>query len=658
MTKLSDNPPVVRPFRIVSGAVSVAVIIAVAEVLTRCFLGHGPFDAGQLALATAANVAVLGTAALLAVLVGAIIGAVVTLPVRALRRHVQAVLVAGLCGGLAGLLAYRTRVFGQEVWLDLPWSNPALAAAVALGAGLSVWRMGLSSRPSLMNLTRGCVLVAWASCVFATAASLHRSYPLVTLATPEEVDTVPSDDAAAGRPNLLLVVLDTLRADHVGTYGNSKLTPNLDTFAQSSITYERAISTAPWTLPSHASMLTGLYPEEHRVSWGNYRLDDEAAVLPELLKTKGYQSFAISNNRLLNEDNGFSRGFDSFTDTTREPRIHRWQLALRCGAPQWLAPRFGLSADAGWDQGAGWTNWLLAHRFRQLGGRPFFGMINYFEPHDPYRPPQRFVDRLLTRQERAAYLRLRQGEEELAAHACGNDEVYTNEQIELLEKAYAADVAYQDEVFGGLIDLLDRTGLLQSTWVVVTSDHGELFGEWDMVYHTAGAHYQLLHVPLLVRPPGGVEARRVAAPVQPVDIFMTFLAQAGLPAPSAVTRAYPLPLDPNAPGARKVCVSQTYGASIAGLSITQRKNMQADLSQWLTWINSVYADGMLLQLDSRGGRSLYDVSRDPLMQTDLADSRGEALAAMLAGFEVWSGAKAAGEAVTRKENKHAALFDN
>ncbi len=190
---------------------------------------------------------------------------------------------------------------------------------------------------------------------------------------------------------------------------------------------------------------------------------------------------------------------------------------------------------------------------------------------------------------------------------------------------------------GELTKVLEDSGLLRSTWLVVTSDHGELFGEWNMVYHTASSHYQLLDIPLIVRPPGGVAPQRLAAPVQPVDVFVTLLEQAGASVPSSVGRAYRLPLSEDDPPQRTVSVSQTHGASIAGLSIAQRLNMQADLTRWLRWVNSVYAGGYLLELDSRGGRALFDVDSDPAMTEDITAQRSELVESLAGKFEKWAG---------------------
>lgn len=667
MSQVVDPSTSLRPFRVFSGTLSVALVLAIIEVLVRYGTADQAFSAPQLTLAVMSNVALLGLAAVCAVCVGWVLGWLLSLPARRFRRHVQTALIAALGGGLAGILANQTCAFGLSDLVPHPQANIGLAGLLGIAVALAVWRMGLSPHPSLMNLTRACVILAWMACAAATFFGVHRTDRFINQWVAKFADVRPSGDAGSSgidderggqqgsAPNFLLIVLDTLRADRVGAYGKSKLTPHLDRLAQSGVVYEQAISTAPWTLPSHASMLTGLYPDEHGVNWGHYRLGEQPAMLPELLRPRGYATFAISNNHLLNEANGFARGFDAFLETTRDASIGQWKLALRCGAAQCITRRFGLSPDAGWDQGSAWTNWLLARTFDQLrrSPRPFFAMLNYFEPHDPYLPPRRFLEEHLTTDERRAACALPQGEQHLAAHACGGAaHGYRPEQVTLMSKLYDAEVAYQDEIIGELMGMLERTDLLSNTWVVVTSDHGELFGEWEMVYHTAGAHYQLLHVPLIVRSPRDAGGVRVASPVQPVDIFMTVLREAGAPAPAGVTRAYPLPSSPDDQSPRKFCVAQTHGASIAGLSITQRLNQQADLSHWLRWIHTVYKDGYILQTDTNGDESLYHVAADPGMAVNLAEARTNLVETMLAELHDWSSGKS-GEEIINDRPKHA-----
>ncbi|UCC30711.1 MAG: sulfatase-like hydrolase/transferase [Phycisphaerales bacterium] len=267
--------------------------------------------------------------------------------------------------------------------------------------------------------------------------------------------------------------------------------------------------------------------------------------------------------------------------------------------------------------------------------RPSFIFINYFEPHDPYRPPPRYIESYLTSDQRRAYRKLQQHENRLAAHACGLPGIFDDQQIRLLKTLYDAEVAYRDEVIGGLLKILAEAGLTEDSWIAITSDHGELFGEQGMLYHTAGSHYRLLHIPLIVRPPGGLMDSGLRCRCSRSMCLSPWLEEAGVQIPDLAQRAYRLPLNGADPPRRALSVAQTHGASIAGLSITQRMNMQAELAHWLTWVDSVYIDGYLLEVNSRGLQALFNVREDPEMHVNLATVMAGRAESMANLFESW-----------------------
>ena len=631
----SEPEPARRAPHTLTICMALATICAIGEVIIRYSLSAELIHASQLAFALFTNVAMLGV---IAVVVGGAGNTGVWLLGRAFPDARQTLAAAGACvliAAMAAAVAYETDSLGFGArW---PIERSAAAITAGLTIGMAALLAGRGGGLRLAGFTRFVVVATWLASVGATAVAAAQTnrHLEAWLRGNAAAETAVAQPA----PNIILIVLDTLRADRVGVYGGNGLTPNMDRLAESSITYTNALSNAPWTLPTHASLFTGLYPREHGVSWGHYKLEEGPPTLAELLGKRGYDTFAISNNWLLSEQNGFARGFGSFIETSRDPWLSRWRFALQCGVLRRGIDWINLSADAAEDAGSAWTNWLVHRRLVERGpvDRPFFAFINYFEVHDPYRPPRRYLESHLTPEQREAYRILPQRDDLLAAQACGLADVYSHEQVALMSALYDAEVAYQDEALGELLEMLEHARLLADSWLVVTSDHGELFGEWDMVYHTAGSHAKLLHVPLFVRPPSGTEPQRVDAPVQPVDIFATLLAEAGIELPPEVRRAYRLPMGEDDPAERAMCIAETHGASIAGLSMSQRRNMQADLSHWLTWVTSVYADGYLLELDSRGPRGLYNLGNDPEMNDNLVEAMPERVQFLVSRFQDWSG---------------------
>jgi len=293
-----------------------AVVVAVAEAMLRWRMSTDTIDAPQLALAVFGNVAALGT---LAVLVAGIVLAAGWLAGRmipSLRSGTRDYASCIVLGIVVSILVFQTGGLGLD--RGLPDADIVAMYALLLGAVtvLCVGHTRRSTKRPLSNFAKGTVVTVWLLCVAATGVAAVKTNNHIAEWTRDTTSSdTPSDDPP---PNIVLVVLDTLRADRVGVYGHHKrdLTPNLDRLAESSIVYTNALSNAPWTLPTHASLFTGLYPDTHGVSWGHYELDDSWPVLSELLKDRGYDTFAISNNVLLSSENGFARGYDSFIETT------------------------------------------------------------------------------------------------------------------------------------------------------------------------------------------------------------------------------------------------------------------------------------------------------------------------------------------------------
>jgi len=607
-----------------ANCVTLGVATGAAEIVVRFFSSHEPVPSGQLALGLIANAAVLGVASLG---FGLIVHAVLYLAAACTSQY--GTTLAARASGAAATAAFVAIVLATDTLGladGLTMLTPVAAASTLFAAGATIRRPS-ASRTILSPRARVAMLLGWAGCVGVTlsAAASTRTDMQAWLQVDDK--SVPPP----GSPNVVVVVPDTLRFDRVGVYGDSNLTPNIDALAESSIVYTNALSTAPWTLPAHASLFTGLYPSAHGVNWGNFNLGDGPTTLAEIFRQQGYDTYAVSNNLLLNAENGFARGFDSFIELSMHPKVAKWRFALRSGILRILAGAIGIERFAGVDSGAAWTNWMLAQQIQRSHERkrPFFTFVNYYEVHDPYLPPSPYLEAILTPEQQRAAKHMVQSRDDLCAQACGVRGVLSKEEIKLLATLYDAEVAYQDAMIGRLVAILRQAEEFDNTWFVILSDHGELFGEAGMVFHTAGWHYQLLHVPLIVHPPGGTTQTRVDAPVQPVDLFATLVNVAGAPMPQGVHHAVPLPWRPSDTSRRRVCFAETHGASLGGLWTAQNRSMRTDLSHWLKWVTSVYTDGYLLEIEGENPASLYHVAVDPNAEHNLIGKRADLVRSLM-----------------------------
>lgn len=338
----------------------------------------------------------------------------------------------------------------------------------------------------------------------------------------------------AGAPNVLLVVNDALRADHLGCYGNRRdppVSPRTDALAAEGVLFERAVTQAPYTWTSFGSFLTGKYPRHHGLlnMLPNQRLDPRTnRTVAQALAEAGWITGAFMTGTLSN-NSGLLEGFDTYFEAMvgHDPvnRASKWSILrsrlllrrLRNKARQALDPRL--------------VNTMALDWIGEQAQRPFFAMVHYYATHTPYDPPEPY-DRLydpdyagvfhpFTQSHGVAILRARR--EQPAREVFGErDRVH-------LEALYDGGVAFQDEMLGALLDRLEETGVAERTLVIVTSDHGEELHDHGVFEHDWMFNTNLL-VPLVLRLPGRAHAgTRVSWPVELLDLPPTILDLAGLP---------------------------------------------------------------------------------------------------------------------------------
>jgi len=301
-------------------------------------------------------------------------------------------------------------------------------------------------------------------------------------------------------PNVLLIVVDTLRADHLGLYGYQRPTsPQLDTLGQMSTVFDRAYSHSPWTMPSIASILTGVEPREHGIMvWGD-PLQQQLTTLAEAFQSHGYRTGAAISHYVLKPDYHFDQGFEVYNTEA---------LALQ-GSPH---------------------NSISSPHIYRLGQKltlperpePFFVMLHFFDPHAWYQPHPGFD--------------------------------FGSEDMDL----YDGEIAYTDQHIGKLLDKLAQREQLRDTIVVVVADHGEAFRDHGHNQHTLSLYEELINIPLIIWVPG-FEPRRMDQVVAETQLAPTLLALAGLPIPPQF-QASPIPFDTHGflPGDDTKVYAETY----------------------------------------------------------------------------------------------------
>ena len=330
-----------------------------------------------------------------------------------------------------------------------------------------------------------------------------------------------------GSPNVLLIVLDTVRAQSLSAYGYARPTsPNLEQFAKTGVRFDRAIATAPWTLPSHASMFTGRWHHELSADWFE-PLDDTYPTLAEALSAQGYVTAGfVANTHYCGFEHGLDRGFAYYQDYNRSAGqiLVSSALGRTIGCASTLDPGCRLRKAIGYyevpgrrsaaEVNAAFLGWL-SKREQQ----PFFAFLNYFDAHVPLLPPEPFDFQFGPTKPRGNPMHLHTG---LRSDLDSERWEWTSPEIEREMAAYDGTIAYLDYSVGLLLDEVKKRGLLENTLVIITSDHGEEFGEHDVMTHGNSLYLTSLHVPLLISFPSRVPAAvGVSEPVSLRDLPAT-----------------------------------------------------------------------------------------------------------------------------------------
>ncbi|WP_240907131.1 sulfatase [Paludisphaera rhizosphaerae] len=387
------------------------------------------------------------------------------------------------------------------------------------------------------------IRLSFPALALGTAASAWLIHERVESA--EERALAAAAPARPGAPNVLLLVLDTVRAECLSLHGHDRTTtPNIDRLASRGVLFTQARTTAPWTAPAHASLMTGRWPHELSVAPGE-PLDASFPTLAEVLGREGYATAGfIGNIYCCNGLYGIGRGFARYEDAYENQAPSFLETLYSSGLGRRVLQTMGHPMDPT-DEAAlprktaemlnrdmlGWLD-------QRPADRPFFAFINYYDAHRPYRfytpPESRFGKAALSPADQEALERTcfeaiagRPGDSGLTPEQAGQ------ELTQFYHDAYDTCIAYIDQQLGLLFDEMERKGLLENTLIVVTSDHGEEIGERGRLVHGASVYSTEAHVPLVVVPPSRWSGPQVVAePVSLRDVPATIAQWTGLGASS------------------------------------------------------------------------------------------------------------------------------
>jgi len=429
----------------------------------------------------------------------------------------------------------------------------------------------------------------------------------------------------------VLIVMDTVRADHLSLYGyNRDTTPNLKALAQDSVAYANAISASDITLTSHASLFTGMYASWHsaycqppEASYGR-ELAKQYPTVAELLKAGGYETIGVAANLYLRADFGLERGFDEFRIPRPVPMLpdeSGWLLRHRVRT--WLS----YAADtAQFDRLYTFSEDINSELFRVAGGRahpdrPFFAFLNYMDAHFPYVPPAPYNASYSGRRPHVT-----QDELSREQYRISNGEPIPPAYPEHCVSQYDGGIAYEDAQIGRLVAWLKSHNAYDNTMIIVTSDHGEGFGERKRVTHANGPYQSLLHVALLVKYPKQSLRGPENAFVGLTDVAPTILSAASVPVPPAMQgRNLGAPGGASAP---RDIYSETFPCPVIRPIECKEGCTTTSLYSW---------PFKFIQSTERGGKyELFDLSADPNERRNLFIRESARAAELRARLDSWN----------------------
>lgn len=428
-------------------------------------------------------------------------------------------------------------------------------------------------------------------------------------APPARAVDAPGATAAAKRPNVLVVTLDTTRADHTSAYGYARpTTPRLVALAQQGVRFEAAYAPMATTLPSHTSMFSGLLPRTHGTLKNGLQVNPKISLLGETLGGAGYQTAAFLSSFAVSSRFGLQRGFARYDDHFKDGQC-KWEVSRWEG--QKIEGEFCRRGDL---TRAATVKWLedAGYLPRAKGGagagqpqQPFFVWIHFFDPHNPYDPPA----------EQAKLF------PPLSA---------SPSELERDIAKYDAEIHFADQEMGKLLDALAAGGILDDTLVVVVGDHGEGLMDHGWMLHGLQIYEEAVRVPLVFRWPAKLpKGATIAEPVELVDLAPTILTLTGVPAPPTSPAVEGVDLAPALTGNAKLDPQRPI--------LLQRRHYARGKEKDVTVKGTKHGlrvgDWKYIAAKEENTFELYDLKSDPHEKTNLADTRTAERDAMAARLE-------------------------
>jgi arylsulfatase A-like enzyme len=455
------------------------------------------------------------------------------------------------------------------------------------------------------------------------------------------------------RPNVVVVVMDTARARET-VHERHDFLPELDRLADEGTEYTQTIASAPWTLPSHASLFTGTYPSKHGAHAGHKHLDEGLPTLAEAFRSGSYETVAVSNNTWISEEFGFARGFDTLyktwqyvqTDTdlgeiartkqgTEMVRALAARLAEGNPAVNVANAVYGKFFRKRTDDGAARTNkWIREWLGERNGDNPFFCFVNYLEPHLEYRPPKALAEKFLP--DGVTYDEAMAIPQDAWGYIAGDIDLSESE-FDVLRALYRAELAYLDRRIGELRSHLEAAGEFENTVFVVTGDHGENIGDHDLMDHQYSLHETLLHVPLVVHGPG-FENGQADDLVQLTDLAPTLLDVAGIDAPELREASQGRSFHPATESTPREHAIAEYMAPQPSMDALRERvgGLSDDVERFDRSLRAIRtADKEKLIRGSDGTRAFYDLDEDPAESANLAAEHSGRVGALEAELDDW-----------------------